>query len=110
MIDLSQMKVALVVLWVALGVATGFGYIWLIKKNAASIKPDASSKGIVNIFGGIFVRLIGIGIVIYLAIRMHPLYAVIFVLVFTVTQFVLIFGMGKELKKDEISQNPEKKE
>ena len=98
----ASVEILPVILWILLGVAAGFIYIWLIKKSAYTMNPEAKTSAIVKMLASLILRLVGMGILIYLAIIQNALYGVVFVLVFSITHFILIHRMTA----DQEPQNP----
>ena len=90
----ESVEILPVILWILLGVAAGFVYIWLIKKSADTMNPEAKTTAIVKMLAALILRLVGMGILIYLAIIQNALYGIVFVLVFSITHFILIRHMA----------------
>lgn len=81
-------------LWLAIG-AAAYAFIWSIRKTADLASPEAKTRSLALIGLGAFLRLALIGAVMYAALKMRVLYALIFVLSFTIAHFLLLFRMRK---------------
>ncbi|GEM_PF-6435234 len=93
-----------VILWIALGIGAAFAYMWMITKSASMMQPDSTSSLLIKMLGGLVGRLLGMAILIFIAIKMNAFYGVLFVIVFSITHFILVLRVA--LKKK--SQTPPK--
>lgn len=81
--------------WIAAGAAAAFGFIWTIRKNAEMAAPENHGRSLALIILGAFLRLLVMGILMYIALRMRVLYVLLFVLAFTVSHFILVVRMKR---------------
>ena len=82
-------------LWLAIGAAAAFAFVWSIRKTADLATPETKSRSLLLIAFGAFLRLAVMGVVMDVALKMGVLYVLLCILSFTVTQFLLIFRMRK---------------
>lgn len=82
-------------LWLAIGVAAAYAFIWSIRKTADLASPEAKTRSLALIGLGAFLRLALMGVVMYVALKMRVLYVLLFVLSFTIAHFLLLFRMRK---------------
>lgn len=82
-------------LWLAIGVAAAYAFIWSIRKTADLASPEVKTRSLALIGLGAFLRLALMGAVMYAALKMRVLYALLFVLSFTIAHFLLLFRMRK---------------
>lgn len=87
-------------LWLMIGVAAAYAFIWSIRKNAELTTPEKKTSGLALIGLGAFLRLVLMGVLMYLALKMRALYALLFVLSFTITHFLLLFRMRKSTAEE----------
>jgi ABC-type nickel/cobalt efflux system permease component RcnA len=67
-------------------------------------KRFSTSSLLIKMLGGLVGRLLGMAILIFIAIKMNAFYGVLFVIVFSITHFILVLRVA--LKKK--SQTPPK--
>lgn len=88
-------------LWAAFGVLSSWLSFLSLQKQADLIKPNGAAPltQLIKLMAGRIVQMLLIGGAIYLALRMHVLYAIVFVVALTITTWVLVVNLNRQANK-----------
>ncbi len=88
-------------MWLALGVLASWLSFISLQKQAKSINPNdtAPLKKLTMMMAGQILKMFLIAGIIYLALRMNFVYAIVFVIALTVTTLVLVVNFNNRANK-----------
>ena len=91
-------KLLLILLWAAVGAVGAWLSFLLLQKQAGSILPDGEAplSQLPKMMAGRTLRLIIVGVALYIAVRMNSLYALVFVIALTLTTWLLIRNLNQK--------------
>jgi hypothetical protein len=94
-------KILLSLLWAALGALGAWLSFLSLQKQASSIQPngEAPFMQLPKMMAGRTIRLLLIGVALYLALIMNPLYGIVFVVALTLTTWALVMKLNRRVNK-----------
>ncbi|HNY83488.1 MAG TPA: ATP synthase subunit I [Anaerolineaceae bacterium] len=100
-------KVLFSLLWAGLGTLSAWLSFISLRKSAEAISPDMeeSMSQLPKMMTGRMVRLILVGVAIYIALRMGAIYAIVFVAALTITTWILVVRMNRQLKRSSAAKD-----
>ena len=104
-------KILLSLLWAGVGVLAAWLSFLSLRKQAEALQPDPeqSLRQLPKMMAGRTLRLILVGVLIYLALRMDALYALVFVLALTIATWIMAVVLNKKANKPTADINLEQK-
>ncbi len=88
------------ILWVVIGACSAFLSMLSIKSSAEKITSKTNTGTSLVLLSGVAIRMLFLAALMYLAIRMNVIYALLLVAAFTVVRFILIVRLSKKNKQD----------
>lgn len=100
-------KILLSLFWAAAGALSAWLTFASLQKQAESITPDSKTTAtqLPKMMFGRLLRLIFVGVALYVALRMDALYAIVFIVALTITTWALAIAFHKQKEKDKDSTN-----
>lgn len=94
-------KTMLSLLWAGLGVLGAWLSFLLLQNQAGAIQPDIDKplSQLPKLIVGRTIRLVLVGVVIYIAIRMNTVYALVFVTTLSITTWLLVAKLNRRSQK-----------
>lgn len=94
-------KILLSLLWAAAGALGAWLSFLSLQKQAGSIQPkcDAPFAQLPKMMAGRTIRLLLVGVALYIALRMNGLYALVFVIALTLTTWLLVLNLNRLANK-----------
>lgn len=95
-------KILISLLWAALGAIFAWLSFRSLQKQAGSNQPDSEFPvtQLPNVMTGRTLRLILVGVALYIAFVMNALYALVFVIALTVTTWLLVSNLNRNAHKN----------
>lgn len=97
----TLLRILFCLMWAVLGVLASWISFVSLQKQAYSINPNdtLSLKKMPMLMAGLILKMLLIAVVIYLALRMNVVYAIVFVVAMTITTLALVINLNSRAKK-----------
>lgn len=97
----TLLRILFGLMWAVLGVLASWISFVSLQKQAYSINPNdtLSLKKMPMLMAGLILKMLLIAVVIYLALRMNVVYAIVFVVAMTITTLALVINLNSRAKK-----------
>jgi len=84
--------------WTAAGLLSAWLFMLMIKASVNKLGSEQKTPSAVLLVLGSFLRWALMGVFLFFAVKMHLVYALVFILAFTILRFILIFRLHRQTK------------
>ncbi len=88
--------ISLGLLWLAAGGVYAWLSMQMIKAGVNKLEPGQKTVSVPLLVLGIFLRWALVAVLLYFAVKMHIIYALIFILAFSIMRFILIYKLHRK--------------